>query len=384
MALYKHKMERRLRESERWLATTLKSIGDAVIATDAQGHIQFMNPVAEVLTGWRQEEALGKDLTEVFKIVEGDSHTAKTDLVARVVHEQNVVYLSDHTRLVARDGGETPIDDSAAPIRDDKGDVTGIVLVFRDIRQRVETQTALSQHATELQAHNEELNAFAHTVAHDLKNPINLILGFSQILYEEYATMPQDELRRYLQIVAQNSVRLGSIIDELLLLAGVRQMEVEMEPLDMGSIVAEAQQRLIHMIEEHQTEITIPDEWPTALGYAPWVEEIWVNYLSNGIKYGGQPPRLKLGAKPLPDGTILFWIRDNGPGLTPEDQARLFTPFTQLKRICGNGHGLGLSIVQRIVKKLNGRVGVMSEVGRGSIFTFTLPGARGHNGGGEE
>jgi signal transduction histidine kinase len=113
------------------------------------------------------------------------------------------------------------------------------------------------------------------------------------------------------------------------------------------------------------------------------VEEVWVNYL-NGIKYGGQPPRLKLGAKPLPDGTILFWIRDNGPGLTPEDQARLFTPFTQVKRICGNGHGLGLSIVQRIVKKLNGRVGVMSQVGRGSIFTFTLPGARGHCGGGEE
>jgi CheY-like chemotaxis protein len=101
MALYKHKMERRLRESERWLATTLNSIGDAVIATDAQGHIQFMNPIAQALTGWRQEEALGKDLTEVFKIIEGDSHTGKTDLVARVVHEQNVVYLSDNTRLVA-------------------------------------------------------------------------------------------------------------------------------------------------------------------------------------------------------------------------------------------------------------------------------------------
>jgi signal transduction histidine kinase len=113
---------------------------------------------------------------------------------------------------------------------------------LRDISQRVQTQT-LGQPAAGAGAQRGITPSL--TVAHDLKNPINLILGFSQILYEEYATMPQDELRRYLQIVAQNSVKLGSIIDELLLLAGVRQMDVEMEPLDMGSIVAEAQQRLV-------------------------------------------------------------------------------------------------------------------------------------------
>ncbi len=155
----------------------------------------------------------------------------------------------------------------------------------------------------------------------------------------------------------------------------MRQMDnAELVPMNMSHIVTEAKQRLLQMIETHQPEISLPDEWPTALGYAPWVEEVWVNYLSNAIKYGGRPPRLRLGAKTMPDGAVCFWIQDNGPGLTREDQARLFTPFTQLDRIRANGHGLGLSIVQRIVEKLNGQVGVVSQVGHGSVFTFTLPG----------
>jgi len=151
-------------------------------------------------------------------------------------------------------------------------------------------------------------------------------------------------------------------------------MEVPTMPLDMASVVAEAQQRLAYMIEEYQAEITLPETWPVALGYGPWVEGVWVNYLSNAIKYGGQPPRVELGATVQADGAVRFWVRDNGPGLTPEEQARLFIPFMQLNQDRTNGHGLGLSIVQRIVKKLGGQVGVESEVGRGSVFSFTLPG----------
>jgi PAS domain S-box-containing protein len=373
MALYKHKMERRLKESERWLSATLRSIGDAVIATDAHGDIQFLNPLAERLTGWKQNEAKGQDLSHVFNIIDGATRQPGESLFSRVLQEGAAIQLEDNTLLIAKDGSEVPVEDSAAPIKDDEGEIVGVVIVFRDVTERMQAQEALSLHATELQARNEELDAFAHTVAHDLKNPVNLIVGFSEVLRTDYATMEDEELQHYLQIVARSGLKISSIIDELLLLAGVRQMDVELEPLDMASIVAEAQERLGHMVEIHQTEITLPSHWPLAMGYAPWVEEVWVNYLSNGIKYGGQPPHLTLGAKELPDGTICFWIRDNGPGLSPEDQARLFTPFTQLNKIRANGHGLGLSIVQRIVNKLDGRVGVVSQVGRGSIFTFTLP-----------
>ena len=117
------------------------------------------------------------------------------------------------------------------------------------------------------------------------------------------------------------------------------------------------------------------DSWPRALGHAAWVEEVWANYLSNAIKYGGQPPRVMLGAEPQQDGMVRYWVRDNGPGLAPEDQARLFTPFTRLDQVRVKGHGLGLSIVRRIVEKLGGQVGVESQLGQGSTFFFILPAA---------
>ncbi len=106
------------------------------------------------------------------------------------------------------------------------------------------------------------------------------------------------------------------------------------------------------------------------------MEEVWFNYISNAIKYGGQPPRVELGADFPPDapGMVRFWVRDNGPGLTPEEQSRLFTPFTQVRHT-GRGHGLGLSIVKRIVEKLGGQVSVESQPGQGSTFFFTLPAA---------
>ena len=109
------------------------------------------------------------------------------------------------------------------------------------------------------------------------------------------------------------------------------------------------------------------------MGYAPWVEEIWVNYLSNGLKYGGYPPRLELGGETLPNDMIRFWISDNGQGLDDEQQSNLFLPFTRLQSGKVSGQGLGLSIVRRIVEKLGGIVGVESQPGGGSKFYFTLP-----------
>ncbi|MBI4764266.1 MAG: PAS domain-containing protein [Deltaproteobacteria bacterium] len=145
VALYKHTLERKLKESEKWLATTLRSIGDAVIATDKNGLITFMNPVAEGLTGWQLKEVLNKKLTEVFNIINRDSRRPVENPVARVILEGHIVGLANHTRLIARNGTEIPIDDSAAPIKDDRGNLIGLVLVFRDITEREKAEDALSQ-----------------------------------------------------------------------------------------------------------------------------------------------------------------------------------------------------------------------------------------------
>jgi signal transduction histidine kinase len=237
----------------------------------------------------------------------------------------------------------------------------------------------LEQQAIELQTRNEELDAFAHTVAHDLKNPVGPVVGFAEILIRDHTIMTEDERQRCMEAIARSGRKIKSIIEELLLLAEVRQVQVATEPLDMSGIVSEALQRLTDAVEQPCVEIVWPDvsAWPVALGYAPWVEEVWINYLSNALKYGGRPPRIELGAKAQPDGMTRFWVRDNGPGIPPEAQARLFTPFTRLDQVRARGHGLGLSIVRRIVEKLGGQVGVESQVGQGSVFSFTLPGAAG-------
>jgi PAS domain S-box-containing protein len=235
---------------------------------------------------------------------------------------------------------------------------------------------ALRQYGMELEARNQDLDAFAHTVAHDLKNPLAYMVGFAELLEEDAAVMPEEAVRRYLHTIAQNGRKMTNIIDELLLLAGVRQLEqVALARLDMMEIVADAQRRLGDLIREHEAKITVPDSWPAAMGHGPWVEEVWVNFISNAVKYGGNPPRVELGADQQDDGDVRFWVRDNGSGLTREEQARLFTSFERLDRVRAKGHGLGLSIARRIVEKLGGQVGVASRVGHGSVFSFTLPSA---------
>jgi signal transduction histidine kinase len=252
---------------------------------------------------------------------------------------------------------------------------TANIALTEQIAERERAEAALRQYTVKLEARNKELDAFAHTVAHDLKNPLNVMLGFARTLPDTWTAISVEEVQEYLQIIANTGAKMENIIDELLLLASVRKEEVETMPLDMASIVAGARRRLGYLIWEYQAKIVMLGAWPSALGYAPWIEEVWVNYISNAIKYGGQPPRVELGAKKQADGTVRFWVSDNGPGIPPEDQARLFTPFTQLHQVRAEGHGLGLSIVQRVMDKLDGQVGVESQVGEGSTFFFVLPGA---------
>ena len=262
--------------------------------------------------------------------------------------------------------------------------------VQRELAERKRTEEMLQQRNrelaalnAELQARNEELDAFAHTVAHDLQNPLAIVTGLAEEVEEGYATFSEEELQRYLQTMSRNGRKMSNIVDGLLILAGVRKAEVERQRLDMASLVTEAWLRLVDLARERQAEIILPSAWPVVQGHAPWVEEVWVNYLSNAIKYGGQPPRVEVGADPpftsprLAGGTeggyVRFWVRDNGEGIAPETLDRLFTPFTRLNQVRARGHGLGLSIVRRIVEKLGGQVGAESQVGQGSTFFFTLP-----------
>lgn len=246
-----------------------------------------------------------------------------------------------------------------------------------EVVERRKTEEMLRQYTEMLRTQNEELDAFAHTVAHNLKNPLGLLTSLAEFLHTEHHRMKGEELSECLRLMSQDGYKAITIIEDLLLFASVRKDEVEAEPLDMIEIVTLSNHRLTSMIECNKAEIIFPDSWPTALGYAPWIEEVWVNYVSNAIKYGGRPPQIKLGATMQNNSMIRFWVKDNGLGLSTSEQRQLFTPFTRLSSLKVEGHGLGLSIVRRIVEKLGGQVHIESDgiPGQGSVFSFTLPAA---------
>ena len=223
--------------------------------------------------------------------------------------------------------------------------------------------------------------SFAQTVAHDLKTPITTILGFAAMLSDSQARITPEQQKQALQSIVKTSLKMNNIIQELLLLAAVRQSDVKTGPIQMSGVVSAAKQRLWSVISESDAELIIPDAstWPQVVGYAPWIEEVWINYISNAIKYGGRPARVELGSdvdyKAFPGGRKMarFWVSDNGEGIAPGEQSQLFNQFTRLDQARAEGHGLGLSIVARVIEKLGGEVGVESFPGQGSTFYFLLP-----------
>ncbi|MGH2538492.1 MAG: sensor histidine kinase [Candidatus Promineifilaceae bacterium] len=286
-------------------------------------------------------------------------------------------------RMIGQDGRVRWFRDEAEAAPDESGRRTVLHGLMLDVTEQREDMAAVERRNAELAAlnsallaHNEELNAFSHTVAHNLKNPLSILLGFAEMLAHDHAIGDEAAVGQALDAIREHGQRLERIINELLLLAEVRQRdEIPRARLDMGAVAQESLRRLEGLAQQRDVEISLPESWPAALGHRPWVEEMWVNYLSNAIKYAGRGARIALGADPPRVGLVRFWVRDDGPGIAPADQQRLFTPFTQLHRVEAQGHGLGLSIVQRIASKLGGTVGVESEPGQGSLFWFSLPAA---------
>jgi PAS domain S-box-containing protein len=346
----------------------IATMADALLLLTPEGSIAIANHGASDLLGRDDLELRGQQADQFFAPPDEFRQA-----LARVGEEVSLTALELECR--DRNGRIVPVSVSGRLMRDKAGETVGSVWVLRDITARREAEQRQALLLRQVEAANQDLADFAHVVAHDLKNPLCAVLGFAGPLTAAHVRLSDKDVSESLQGISHGARKMSGIIDELLLLAEVREADVEKQPVEMAAVVSGAMQRLSYMTAEYVPEITKPDAWPVALGYGPWIEEVWANYLSNAMKYGGKPPRLELGADTTDD-NVRFWVRDNGPGLTPEQQARLFLPFTRLHQARTTGQGLGLSIVRRIMEKLGGEAWVESEPGKGSRFGFTLPRAK--------
>ena len=233
-------------------------------------------------------------------------------------------------------------------------------------------QKALFYRTQALALKNSELEAYGHTIAHSLKTPLAASSRFLEILLKFKSDNLSEEQRHLLQQAMSLLTTTGGAIDALLLLSTVSNQEVELSELDMAKITTRVLSQLSEARAAAQATVLLPRIWPKALGYEPWIAEVWLNLISNGFKYSGTPPRLELGGER--DGLqARFWVRDNGKPLSPEECERIFTPFTRLQQERASGHGLGLVTVQRIVAKLGGVVCARALGESGNEFSFTLP-----------
>ncbi len=241
--------------------------------------------------------------------------------------------------------------------------------VFEDLQQ---SRQELRGQVYALQTRNRHLEEYVDMVAHDLKEPL-VVMAFTSNLITNIPDLSGEKLKEYLRQMGQTADEMKRIINNLKHFSEVSEAEAPLETVHMGEVVTNVQGRLSLLIREQQAQVVIPEIWPAAIGYGPWIEEVWANYLSNAIKYGGRPPYVELGASDCSEGVVRFWVRDNGPGIPPAVQSQLFTAFNHVGHIHHLEHGLGLSIVLQIVEKMGGQVGVENEPGTGSLFYFTLP-----------
>jgi PAS domain S-box-containing protein len=359
------------RAQREFLEHLLQSAPVGVAVVKGEDHrFELVNATYQSIPGMRDMPGAGRAIAEVFD----DDTARKTEQHVEQAFQRNeTISVREGRNSTEPHRPHKFWDVDYVPMHDDAGEVERVLILAHDVTEQVRAETALRRQNEELQALTQELDAFAHTVAHDLKQPLAILTGYADLLYEEEAPSASEYSVKLMETLQTTAAKMTEIVESLLLLAEARQGEVVMEPLDMGRVLESVCQRLAPMIEEHGAEMVLPDSWPTVLGYGPWVESAWVNYVSNAIRYGGSPPRLELGACYEPDGTVCFWIDDNGPGLTPEEQAVLFASRLPAKEDRGKGsHGLGLTIVRRVVQKLGGKVGVKSAPNQGSRFWFTL------------
>jgi PAS domain S-box-containing protein len=366
-----------LENARNWLETTLSSIGDAVIATDHEGNLLFLNGAAEALTGWTQKEAYGRPLGEVFVIRNEQTQAIAEDPVARVLSTGAICGLANHTVLLSRDGHIVPIDDSAAPIRAKEGGLTGVVLVFRDITERREAERSTERARQQLEQNNQELQQFAYAASHDLQEPLRNIAIYTQLLERRYSKQLDPDAIQIVHHIVDGAARMSALVRDLLSYTQVWEATAkEIFETDLRQVLETVISSLDATIAAADARIDY-GELPVLHMNEVHLQQLLQNLIGNALKYRSeQPPFIRVDAEhSAPNWTVR--VADNGIGIDPLHKDRIFEPFKRLHSTEKYpGTGIGLALCQKIVQRYGGRIWVESELGKGSTFCFTVPAPR--------
>jgi PAS domain S-box-containing protein len=375
-----------------WFDRTLRSIGDAVIATDANGRVELLNPVAERLTEWRNEDARGRDCDEIFRVLGEKTRKPVESPIARVRRLGTVVGLANGTVLLGKNGTERPIDDSAAPILGSDGQLRGVVLVFRDVSDRRRAEAQLRAVAierdrllereraarAEAEHANRSKDEFVAMVSHELRTPLNAIIGWTQIL----RNAPDDVERvgRGLEVIERNARAQGQLVGDLLDMSRIisGKLRLEVRDLDLIAVIRSAIETTKPAAEAKgiSLDTTFDASVAATTGDPNRLQQCIWNLLSNAIKFTPQGGRVGIALK-RSDSHVEIRVSDSGIGIRSDFLPFVFERFrqddTSTTRKSG-GLGLGLSIVKQLAELHGGHVRVESDgEGQGATFTIALP-----------
>lgn len=375
-----------------YLAAIVRSSDDAIISKDLNGTITSWNRAAERIFGYTEEEAIGMP---VLLVIPEDRLDEERLILDRIRVGASV----DHFETVRKrkDGGDVDVSVTVSPIRDKRGQIIGASNITRDITVQKQAQRELESLAQKLQqAHDEledrvkertsslnqmviQMEEFSYTVSHDLRAPLRAMSLYTRVLTEDYKQLFADEpdAARYLERIAQNCTRLDTMIRDVLTFGRVARGEIELLPVCLDRLVEDLLEQYPSL---HEPASTVEvEKLGCVLGHEPSLSQVLSNILTNAVKFvrPGVKPIVRIRAKRL-DGFARIEVKDNGIGIAPAYQHRLFNLFERV-HTCGEyeGTGVGLAIVQRAVARMGGQVGVDSDGQNGTTFWFELPTAEG-------
>ena len=360
-----------LKESREWFQITLKSLGEAVVSTDENGRLSFINPAAQRLTGWHDETAVGRPFAEVVHLRDERTRLEIDDPIAAIRRSHQVIGFSNSLVLTSRNSHEYPIELTGAPILNDGSEVVGVVVVFRDVTQRRQTEQTLR--ASERLTLAGKLSA---TIAHEIRNPLDTVSNLVYLLQHEQK--PDSVSAQYLKMASDELARIAQITSQLLTFHREARSPVQVsvsEILESVLVVFAPQIRQNHIVVERHFETN-----HTVRGFPGELRQVFSNLVGNAVEAMSKGGKLVLHTRESSLGTdsarkgIRVTVLDNGPGIPMGVRKNLFAPFFTTKG--EKGTGLGLWVSRGILDKHEGTIHVSSSLmdgRRGSAFSVFLP-----------